>query len=252
MYLLSPESYNRIILEKMAHQGLDRDMYNIIANKKIEDAEKWYLYRQILVKFANKSRHIDVGTKRRINNYNNHNLNLIDAASQTKRTPRSIHDKESQASVESGEISTQTEPIMDEFTFSSSPINEEYETSYKSKESDDEIWSPTARAKPKLVQKKLTYDEGRRRSLNDSVISVASSSVSSAKQLLLNKTKKPPLIRSSTIPALKKPSPKKKQLTQTMINFRAQKNATPRVTRATTKTQGTQDGGKRFKWTCMR
>lgn len=234
MYLLSPESYNRIILEKMAHQGLDREMYNIIANKKIQDAEKWYLYRQILVKFA---------------------CNLVDASSQTNRIPKPIHDKDVQANVESHAISIQTDPIIDEFSFSPRSINEEYLDSDKSKESDEEIWSPTARSKPKTVNKKLTYPEDRRKSLNDSVISVSSgSALASARQLL--KAKKAPLIRSSTIPGLNRPSqtttPKAKQSTQTRLNFRVKKVATPRLTRATSKTQGSQDGGKRFKWTCMR
>lgn len=58
LYLLSPESYNRLALDKVVHQGIDRDMYNVLNMKKISDAKKWYLYRDLLHRFANKARNV--------------------------------------------------------------------------------------------------------------------------------------------------------------------------------------------------
>lgn len=246
LYLLSPESYNKIILDKMVHQGLDREMYNIIAMKKIADSEKWYLYRQQLVKFANKSRHKDYTSA------NIEKLPMFDRGTQTNRVLRPIHDKSSQSGVAKNEMGVQTSPIMDETIFDYTPNSGEYASLNNSNEFEEiKIWSPTARSKPKEKtkpsKKKLNFDvSGRRKSLNDSVISLSEASASStARKLIDDSVKRPVLKRAETLPG-------GKLLNQSLLDYPVVKK-TPRLTRAATKAQkADQHGGRCFKWSCMK
>lgn len=251
LYLLSPENYNKLILDKMVRQGLDREMYNIIAMKKIADSEKWYLYRQQLVKFASKSRHNEFQNSSR-----KEKIPVFDRASQTNRVLRPIHDKGAQVNVEKNEMSVQTMPNMDETNYDYSPVTEDFNTINSSgvneeEEEEGKIWSPTARSKPKpkakQAKKKLNFDNAseRRKSLNDSVISISEATASStARKLLDESAKRPVLKRAITLPG-------SKQLQQSLLDFPVRKRA-PVITRAASKAKGSQEGGRRIKWSCMK
>lgn len=259
LYLLSPESYNKLVLDKMIRQGLDREMYNILAMKKITDGEKWYLYRQQLIKFANKSRHNNFGNTEENNNKKT-KTNFFDAATSTDRIHSPIINKGIQADVETSDSTTQTaripipihdkgiqtSPIMDETNFSYSPNTDGFDSRLNStleEEEEEFLWSPTARNKPKTPKKKLNFEEERRKSVNDSIISTTLGGASSAARKLLNQSVQPPLRRASTIPG-------PQHLTQGSLNFPVVKH--PRTTRATSKAMGQQTGGRCFKWICMK
>lgn len=235
LYLLSPESYNKLVFDKMIRQGLDREMYNILAMKKITDGEKWYLYRQQLIKFANKSRHNNFGNAEENKNKKT-KTNLSDATS-TDRI---------QTDVKSVGLTTQSDripsPIMDETNYSFSPNTEGFTTILNSTPEEEELfWSPSARLKSS--KKKLNFEEERRKSINDSVIpSTSSSAAASAAKKLLKKSMRPTLRRTLTAP-----SPQ--QLIQGSLNFPAVKHIR---TRAVSKALGEQTGGRCFKWKCMK
>lgn len=88
MYLLSPESYNRILQEKKMQSKFDNEMYNIIKMHKITDTKKWYLYRQQLMNFANKMRgnktQPDITFSEPTRNKKNNAVVKHDATTQTK------------------------------------------------------------------------------------------------------------------------------------------------------------------------
>lgn len=222
LYLISPESYNKLIHDKLIRQGLDHEMYNIIAMKKISDSEKWYLYRQQLVKFANKSRHNELGKPigEKIMQ-NNNKKNLFDVGSQTNRIRRPVIHQANKTRVTNSEIATQTDsPMMDESAISFTSTD--YDSADNSFEIEDSLHTPVLRSRAKLV-KKLNFEDEKRKSINDS--------------------KRPLLKRSATLPGTKS-SP------QTMLNFPVIKK--PRLTRATSKAMGQQTGGNRIKWSCMK
>lgn len=56
MYLVPEDSLNRFREEINLESKLDSDMQKILKLKQIDDARKWYLYRQELMKFANNRR----------------------------------------------------------------------------------------------------------------------------------------------------------------------------------------------------
>lgn len=255
LYLLSPESYNKLVLDKMIRQGLDREMYNILAMKKITDGEKWYLYRQQLIKFANKSRHNNFGNAEENNNKKT-KTNFVDAAASADRIQRPIINKGIQADVKRSDSTTQTariprpihdkgiqtSPIIDETNFSFSPNTDGFTSILNSTPEEEEIyWSPTARNKPKTPKKKLIFEEERRKSINDSVISTSSAAASAAKNLL-KKSVRSPLRRALTVPG-------PQQLMQGSLNFPVVKHIR---TRAASKAMGQQTGGSCFKWKCMK
>lgn len=88
MYLLSPESYNKILDEKKMQSKFDNEMYNIIKMHKITDTKKWYLYRQQLMNFANKMRgnkaQPDLVFSDSVRNKKNKSVVKHDATTQTK------------------------------------------------------------------------------------------------------------------------------------------------------------------------
>lgn len=252
LYLMSPDSYNKLILDKLVNQGLDRDMYNIISMKKISDGEKWYLYRQQLIKFANNSRHneaiVTIPKKPKIRNIND-KMRMFDVASQTVRIPKSIHNKSSQAVAGQNEISAQTSPNMNEYSFTSMPQEDDEYFEMAEEDEEEELWSPTARTKPKasLKKKKLNFDEDRRKSLNESIFSIPSGSAMSSAKNLYQKISPISPVRKKKVLAV----PGSKKSRQTTLSFPVVK-ATPRLTRASSKAQASQHGGRCIKWSCMK
>lgn len=81
MYLVPEDSMNKLRDEIRLDSVLDSKMQKIIKLKKIDDAKKWYLYRQLLMKYANTNR-------LRKNNSNKIVNSKSDHAAQTEYIPK--------------------------------------------------------------------------------------------------------------------------------------------------------------------
>lgn len=252
-YLLSPESYNKLVLDKMEHQGIDREMYNVLNIKKISDAKKWYLYRDLLLRFANKARN-----HRTINK---NPLNVIDpsitqslfkkhggkktplkysAQTQTNIVRRPRINKINQTENEQNEIGIQTNLGSDETMYEINPEDSHF---YDASENEENIEWPYKEGMPGFSASPKPATSTSRKSVNSPMASPTSSVVA---KTLLNKSKSKPLVRR----ALTFSGEKDKQL---KLNFPILKIPTYKTRSvAAGKTQNVQIGKNCFKWTCMK
>lgn len=269
-YLLSPESYNKLVLDKMVHQGIDREMYNVLSMKKISDAKKWYLYRDLLFRFANKARNNKTVKDKPLNaiepvmqDKKNRSPLKYSVQSQTNivRRPR-IH-QINQTENEQNEMAVQTDPIMDETVYQLNP-----EDSFYDADSSNHGW-PYEKSLPGFASfeieketspKTATASSTARKSFNSSPKSASSSKNNSFNEeftsptagdvakTILNKSKRSTLRRALTYSGEKLNQTK---LNQTKLNFPILK-IPPYQTRAVSKKQIVQTGKNRFKWACMK
>lgn len=266
LYLLSPESYNKLIFDKMTHQGIDREMYNILNMKKITDSKKWYMYRDELVKFANKARNNKI--------LNNKTLNIIDTnvaefaqennmqkkkpltysvQSQTNivRRPRIDQNIQTEKDLrESRESSVQTDHVMDETYYDGNAAG----TYYNEKDlSENRSW-PYSEAMPGFSSFNVSNSKSppapskrlSRKSLSYGTLPVDFSTPLTAKDVakqLLSREKRPTLKKSHSTESGKPDA-------QRQLDFQIIKS--PYKTRANVKAATVQTGKNRFKWVCMK
>lgn len=269
LYLLSPESYNKLVLDKMVHPGIDREMYNILNMKKITDAKKWYLYRDLLHKFANRARNNKTVNDKPLNaiepslselllkNRDKKNSPLkYSVQSQTNIVRRARIDQNNQTEKNQNEMSIQTDPIMDETIYELNPEDSFYDAN--DREAGQNGWT-YENSMPGFAQFEIEKEispkrrssstprksKSPRKSLNKSgspSVEYISPTHADVAKTILNKGKKPTLRRALTYSG-----EKEKQM---QLNFPILKNAP--LTRAAAKAQNVQTGNNCFKWSCVK
>lgn len=264
LYLLSPESYNKLIFDKMAHQGIDREMYNILNMKKITDSKKWYMYRDELVKFASKARNNKIlnnkalniiGTNiadfARENNMQKKKPLTYSVQSQTNIERRPRKDQNIQPEKALRETGVQTDHIIDE-TYYDGNTSDAY---YNEEDlSGNRSW-PYSEAMPGFAAFNISNSKSPsggskgvvRKSLSYGTLPVGSSTPLTSKDVakqLLSKAKRPPLRKTHSTETGKPDA-------QRQLNFQIIKS--PYKTRANVKAAAAVQSGKsRFKWACMK
>lgn len=262
LYLLSPESYNKIILDKMIHQGIDREMYNVLSMKKISDSRKWLLYRQGLIRFANRARLNKKLNKKPLNVIDPDVTEILQEKRTKKKSPlkysvqsqtnivrRPRIDQNNQTEKDQNEMGVQTEPVMDETVYELNPEDSFYDAN----DSENKHGWPYENSMPGFVNFDLDEETSPKRStstprkslnksgnLSEEYISPTAADVA---KRLLSKGKKSTLRRALTYSG-----EKKKQL---KLNFPILK--IPPFTRSVAaKAKNVQTGTNCFKWSCMK
>lgn len=275
LYLLSPESYNKLVLDKMVHQGLDRDMYNVLNMKKISDAKKWYLYRDLLNRFANKARN-----NKRINEKP---LNVIEphvnetrkkksplkysVQSQTNIVRRARVDQNNQTENSKNEMSIQTDPIMEETIYELNPADSYYENNadlavkygfpyeegmpgFSSFELERNTPTKNKTSTPrKSVSANKTFSPSSEKSINEQFKTPSAADVAHA---ILNKSKRSTLRRALTYSGEKEKQLKLNFPVVKIPPFTRAAAAAAAAAAASAKEQTVQTGSNCFKWTCMK
>lgn len=122
MYLISPQTLEKFKSEELSRSQLDNEMKKILLMNKISDAKKWYLYRQQLMKFANKIRR-NIHSDNINNNFKqilrNQNQNIDRKIKNDAQTQTKYYSKK--------DVSTATDPYF-ESTPENLYENEEYHT----------------------------------------------------------------------------------------------------------------------------
>lgn len=267
-YLLSPESYNKLVLDKMVHQGIDREMYNVLSMKKISDTKKWYLYRDLLFNFANRARNNKTSKTQPINTIEPSTQGTKEKVplkysvqTQTNIVRRPRIDKKNQTENAQNEMAVQTDPIMDEKVYELNPEDSFYDADNMNAENHgwpyensmpgfasfelDKETSPKTKTAASTARKSFnsslkSLSSGKNQSFNEEFTSPTSGDVA---KKILNKSKKSTLRRALTYSGEKLP--------QTKLNFPILK-IPPYQTRAVAKTQNVQTGKNCFRWSCMK
>lgn len=125
MIVIPPELYTKLKDNfnndaELSH--LDKSMKEILKNKKLSDHEKWYVYRQNLVKFANKKRkHLQQKPQLQQNPYTVNSVNnkkILSTKTKLNIPQVSTRNKKIQTELSTKEIGLQYYPPEDEmYTF---------------------------------------------------------------------------------------------------------------------------------------